>query len=65
MTPDREDNKTLSSIFTDLLVRDRKLKIAIVFISKSYFKVPKDIRVKKKHYFVMKILTKKELIKNK
>ena len=41
MIGDMESNKTLSPIVTDLFLRGRKVNISLVFISKSYFKVPK------------------------
>ena len=54
-------NKKLNPIVTELFVRGRKLKISLVFITQSYFAVPKIIRLKSTHYFVMKIPNKKEL----
>ena len=56
-----ESNKTLSPIVTELFLRERKLKILLVFISQSYFNVPKTIRLNATHYFVMKISNKREL----
>ena len=38
------NNKKLNSVVTELFVRGRKLKISLVFITQSYFKVPKDVR---------------------
>ena len=40
-----ESNKKLSSIVTELFLRRRELNVLIVFISQSYFKVPKTIRL--------------------
>ena len=37
------------------------MNISLVFISQSYFKVPKDIRNNSTHFFIMKIPNKKEL----
>ena len=37
------NNKKLNSIVTELFIRDRKLKISVVFITQSYIKVPKDL----------------------
>ena len=45
MITDMIRNKKLNSIFTELFLRDRKLNISLVFITKSYFKVPKDVRL--------------------
>ena len=61
ITPDMESNKTLSPSVIELLLRGRKLTISLVFISKSYFKVPKTIRLNATHYFIMKIPNKREL----
>ena len=43
--PDMESNKKLNSIVTALCLRGRKLNILLVFISQSYFKVPKTMRL--------------------
>ena len=48
-------NENLSAIVTELFLRGRKLKISLVFITQSYFKVPKTIRLSATHYFIMKI----------
>ena len=44
-----------------MFIRGRKLNISLVFITKSYFKVPKDVRINFTHFFVMKIPNKREL----
>ena len=46
MIPDMESNKKLSPTVSELFLRGRKLNISLVFISQSYFKVPKTIRIK-------------------
>ena len=56
-----ESNKKLSFIVTELFLRGRKLNISLVFISQSYFKVPKTITLNATYYFIMKILNKREL----
>ena len=60
MIADMEANKKLSPIVTELFLRRRKLNSSFVFISQSYFKVPKTIRLNATHYFTMKILNKRE-----
>ena len=55
------NNKKLNPVVTELFIRCRKLNISIVFITQSYFKVPKDIRLNSTHFFIMKILNKREL----
>ena len=54
-------NKNLNSIVTELFIRGRKLNISLVFITQSYFKVPKDVRLNTTHFFIAKILNKREL----
>ena len=51
----------LNSIVTELFIRGRKLNISIVFVTQSYFKVPKDVRLNSTHFFIMKIPNKREL----
>ena len=52
--------KKLNSIVTELFIRGRKLNISVVFITQSYFKVPKDVRLNSTHCFIMKIPKKRE-----
>ena len=40
---------------------ERNLNISLVFITQSYFAVPKNIRLNSTHYFIMKIPDKREL----
>ena len=54
-------NKKLSPIVTELFFRGRKLNILLVFISQSYFKMSKIIRLNATNYFIMKIPNKREL----
>ena len=42
-------NKTLNPIVTNLFITRRKLNVAHVFITKSYFTVPKNIRLNSTH----------------
>ena len=57
------NNKKLNSLVTELFVRGRKLNISLIFITQSYFKIPKDVRNNSTHFFIMKIPNKKELMK--
>ena len=61
MIADMINNKKLNSVVTELFIRCRKLNISLVFISQSYFKVPKDVRNNSTHFFIMKIPNKREL----
>ena len=54
-------NKRFQAIIKELFIRCRKLNISLVFITQSYFSVPKDIRVNSKHYLIMNINNKREL----
>ena len=53
MIADMINNKKLNSIVTELFIRCRKLNISLVFITQSYFKVPKDVRLNSTHFFVL------------
>ena len=48
-------NIKLNPVVTELLIRGRKLMISLVFITLSYFAVPKNIGVNATHYFIMKM----------
>ena len=61
MIADMINNKKLNSIVTKLFIRGRKLIISLVFITQSYFKVPKDVRLNSTHFFIKKIPDKSEL----
>ena len=58
---DMISNKSLNPIVTELFIRGRKLDIYFIFITQSYFAVPKNIRLNSTHYFIMKIPNKQEL----
>ena len=59
MIADMINNKKLNSIVTELFIRGRKLNISLVFITQSYFKVPKDVRLNS-IFFIMKTPNKRE-----
>ena len=61
MIADMINNNKLNAIVTELFIRGRKLNISIVFITQSYFKVPKDVRLNSTHFFIMKYSNKREL----
>ena len=61
MIADIINNKKLNPIVTELFIRGRKRGISIVFITQSYFKVPKDVRLNSTHFVIMKISNKREL----
>ena len=54
-------NKKLNPIVTELFIQGRKLNISLVFITQSYFAVPKNIRLNFTQYFIMKFPNKREL----
>ena len=64
MIADMINNEKLNSIVTELFIRGRKLNISLVFITQSYFKVPEDVRLNTSHFFIAKILDKRELQQN-
>ena len=61
MIADIMTSKKFQSIIKELFIRCRKPNISLVFITQSYFSVPKDIRLKSTQYLIMKINNKREL----
>ena len=61
MIADIMTNKKFQSLIKELFIRCRKLNISLVFITQSYFSVPKDVRLNSTHYLIMKINNKREL----
>ena len=55
MIADLLSNKNLNSIVTKLFISGRKLNIPLIFITQSYFKVPKDVRLTTTVFFIMKV----------
>ena len=45
MIADNINNKRLNPVVTELFIRGRKLGIPVFFITQSYFKVAKDVRL--------------------
>ena len=61
MKTDIMNNKKFKAIIKELFIRCTKLNISLVFITQSYFTVPKDVRLNSTHYLIMKINNRKEL----
>ena len=61
MIADIMKNEKFLAIIKELFIRCRKLNISLVFITQSYFSVPKDVRLNSTHYLIMKINNKREL----
>ena len=61
MIADKMTNKKFQSIIKELFIRCRKINISLVFITQSYFSVPKDVRLNSTHYFITKVNNKREL----
>ena len=61
MIADIMTNKKFQAIIRELFIRCRKLNISLVFITKSYFSVPKETRLNSRHYLIMKINNRKDL----
>ena len=60
MNTDIKSKKEFQAIVEELFIRCRKLNILLVFITQSYFTVPKDARLNSTH-LIMKINNKREL----
>ena len=61
MIADMINNKKLNSVVKKLFIRGRKLNISLVFITQSYFKDPKDVRLNSTYFFIMKVPNKRQL----
>ena len=61
MIADMISNKKLNPKVTELFIIRKKLNISFVFITQYYFAVPKNIRLRSVHCFIMKIPNKREL----
>ena len=61
MIADIMSNKKFQAIIKELLIRCKILNISLVFITQSYFFVPKDVRLNSIHYLIMKINNRKDL----
>ena len=61
MIADIMTNKKCQALIKQLFIRCRKLNISLVFITQSFFSVPKDVRLSSTFYLIMKINNKKEL----
>ena len=61
MIADIMTNKKFQAIIKVLFIRCRKLNISLVFITQSYFSVPKNFRLNSTHYLILKINNKREL----
>ena len=57
------NNKKLNSIVTELFIRGKKRDISIVFITQSYFKAPKDVKLISTHFFLRKFQIKENFSK--
>ena len=49
-------NKKITPIVTELVIRCRELNISLVFITQSYFPVPKNIRLNCTQHFIIPYL---------
>ena len=54
-------NKRFKAIIKEFFIRCRKLNTSLVFITQSYFSVPKHMRLNLTHYLIMKTSSKREL----
>ena len=56
-------NKKPNPTVTELFIRGRKLSNSLVYITQTYFAVPKNIRENSGHYFIIKIQVNKNFNK--
>ena len=56
MIADIMTNKKFQAMIKELFIRCRKLNISHVFITQSYFSVPKDVGLNSTHYKIMQLI---------
>ena len=61
MIADIMTNKKFQAIINELFIRCRKRNISLVFITQSYFSVPKNVKLNSMHNSIIKINNKREL----
>ena len=61
MIADIMSSKKFKAIIKELFIRCRKLNISIVFITQSYFRMPKNARLNSTQYIIMKIQSRRQL----
>ena len=61
MIADMINNRNQNSVVTELFISRRKLNTSLAFITQSYFKVPKNVRLNTSQFFIPKISNKREL----
>ena len=54
------NNRNLKSIVTELFITERKLNIYLVFITQSFFNVPKNLKLNTTFFFLAKVPNKRE-----
>ena len=61
MIADILTKKTIQAITKELFIRCTKLNISLVFNTRSYFSVPKDVILNLTYHLIMKVNNKREL----
>ena len=61
MIADMIKNRKLNPMVKELFITGTKLNISIVFITQSYFQLPKDVILNSMHFFIMEIPNEREL----
>ena len=61
MIADMNAIKKFRSIAKELFIRSRKLSTSLLFMTRYFFPVPKDVRLNSTHYLIRKIQNRKEL----
>ena len=54
-------SKKAQQVLKELFIRCRKINISLIFLTQSYFSVPKDVRLNCTHYVIFKLSNKTEL----
>ena len=58
MIADMLNNKSFNQTVTDLFIIRRKVNISVIFITQSYFALPKNVKLNSTHFFIIKVTDK-------
>ena len=61
MIADVMNNKKYQAIPKDLFIRSRKINVSVIFISQSYFRISRDVRLNSSHFILMKLNDPREI----
>lgn len=56
MIPDIVTNKNYQQVIKELFIRSRKINISLIFLSQSFFSIPKNVRLNSRQFYFLKLI---------